>query len=85
MADWFAIFIDQVYYKVQLRKNQELEKIEDHERTIRTIDLENAAPLAESTEKHSDEGALSHEVIIGEPDFMQEGEGETTTYAGADE
>lgn len=28
LADWYAIAIEQIYYEVQLKKNEELEKIE---------------------------------------------------------
>lgn len=70
VADWFAIFIAKMYFRVQLKKNQELEEIEEHERTLRTIDLEEGGPVATSTPKGSKaESVLSAEVKIEEPDL----------------
>lgn len=72
IADWFAIFIAKMYFRVQLKKNQELEEIEEHERTLKTIDLDEGGPVATSTPKGSkaeSNSVLSAEVKIEEPDL----------------
>lgn len=71
IADWFAIFIAKMYFRVQLKKNQELEEIEEHERTLKTIDLDEGGPVATSTPKGSkaESDVLSAEVKVEEPDL----------------
>lgn len=54
LADWIAIAVEQIYYDVQLRKNEELEKIEQEKEELEKRKKESPQETATTGEKDYD-------------------------------